>query len=236
MIHVVICDDEKYMLDQIRKQVSDFFSDKNIENKITLLSSGEALLQYNKPIDILFLDIQMDGIDGIEAARMLRSQGFAGFLIFITVLKEMVFETFEVQAYDYLVKPLKKSALEKMMRRLLSSLENAREAKLLVKRGNESIIVSFDDIVFCEVVNRKLYLHLKSKEVIDYYDRIEHLEAKLGSSFFRCHRSYLVHLKYLRGYKDGMAYMADGKRIPVSRLRSKAFSDIILSYMKNGLR
>ncbi|MDE5864337.1 MAG: LytTR family DNA-binding domain-containing protein, partial [Lachnospiraceae bacterium] len=157
---------------------------------------------------------------------------FQGFLIFITVLKEMVFRSFEVQAYDYLVKPIEQKHFEKTMERLLVSLQNANEASLLVQRGYESSIISFDDIIFCEIIDRKVYLHLVSSEVIDFYDRIENLETKLDSRFFRCHRSFLINLKYLKSYKSGVAYMENGKEIPVSRLRSKEFSRVILQYMK----
>ena len=77
-----------------------------------------------------------------------------------------------------------------------------------------------------------MYLHLASSEVVDFYDRIENLEERLDSRFFRCHRSYLINMQYLKSYKNGVAYMEGGKEIPISRLRSKAFSEVILQYMK----
>ncbi len=233
MIHIVICDDEKYMSDQIRTMASDFFRRKNMETTILQFSCGEELLKYDKQIDILFLDIQMKDIDGMETARKLRERKFRGFLIFITVLKEMVFQSFEVQAYDYLVKPIEEKHFEKTMERLYISMQNAREASLLVQKGYESHIISLEDIVFCEIIDRKIYLHLSSSEIIDYYDRIENLETKLDGRFFRCHRSYLINLKYLKSYKNGVAYMEGGREIPVSRLRSREFSVVILQYMKN---
>ncbi|MEY8237263.1 LytTR family DNA-binding domain-containing protein [Lachnospiraceae bacterium 66-29] len=233
MIHIAICDDETCMSDTIRKMVSDFFGMKNTEITIVQFSSGEELLSYEKSIDILFLDIQMKDIDGMETARMLRKRKFEGFLIFITILKEMVFQCFEVQAYDYLVKPIEERYFIKTMERLYASIQNASEANLLVRRGYESRIISLQDIVFGEIIDRKVYLHLTSSEVIDFYDRIEHLEQQLDQRFFRCHRSYLINLKYLKSYKKGIAYMEGGKEIPVSRLRSKEFSSVILQYMKS---
>lgn len=234
MIRVGICDDEHYMSDTIRAMVSDFFRNKNIEIIILQFLSGEELLKYDKQIDILFLDIQMKGIDGMETARKLRRRKFKGYLIFITVLREMVFQSFEVQPYDYLVKPIEESYFETMMERLLGSMKNASEENLLIQKGYESRIIPIEDIVFCEIIDRKIYLHLASSEVIDYYDRIENLEKKLDHSFFRCHRSFLIHLKYLKGYKNGTAYMENGREIPVSRLRGKEFSNVILQYMKCG--
>ena len=212
---------------------SDFFRKKNREIQLRTFLSGEELLNYDGQIDILFLDIQMNGMDGLETARKLRAGKFRGFLIFITVLKEMVFQSFEVQAYDYLVKPVDEKQFRKTMERLYASMQNTSEDSLLVQQGYERRIVPKDEIVFCEVIDRKIYLNLASGEVVDYYERIENLETKLGSHFFRCHRSYLINLKHLKGYKNGTAYMDNHKEIPVSRLRSREFSGVVLQYMKN---
>lgn len=233
MIRIAICDDEKHMSEHIRSMVSDFFRKKNREISLRMFSSGEELLSYDGQIDILFLDIQMKGMDGIETARKLRDSKFRGFLIFITVLKEMVFQSFEVQAYDYLVKPVEEKQFEKTMERLYASMQNASEDSLLVQKGYEGRIIREEEIVFCEIIDRKIYLNLASGEVVDYYERIENLETKLGSHFFRCHRSYLINLKHLKGYKNGTACMDNGREVPVSRLRSKEFSSVVLQYMKN---
>ena len=233
MIRIAICDDEKHMSEHIRSMVSDFFRKKNREISLRMFSSGEELLNYDGQIDILFLDIQMNGMDGMETARKLRTDKFRGFLIFITVLKEMVFQSFEVQAYDYLVKPVEEKQFERTMERLLASMQSVGEDSLLVQKGYEGRIIRKDEIVFCEIIDRKIYLNLVSDEVLDYYERIENLETKLGGHFFRCHRSYLINLKHLKGYKNGTAYMDNGKEVPVSRLRSKEFSGVVLQYMKN---
>ena len=233
MIRIAICDDEKHMSDHIRAMASDFFRKKNREIQLRTFLSGEDLLNYDGQIDILFLDIQMKGMDGMETARKLRDSKFRGFLIFITVLKEMVFQSFEVQAYDYLVKPVEEKQFEKTMERLYTSMQNASEDSLLVQKGYEGRIIREEEIIFCEIIDRKIYLNLASGEVVDYYERIENLETKLGSHFFRCHRSYLINLKHLKGYKNGTACMDNGKEVPVSRLRSKEFSSVVLQYMKN---
>ena len=221
------------MSDHIRSFVFDFFRKKNREISLRMFSSGEELLSYNGQIDILFLDIQMKDMDGMETARKLRADKFRGFLVFITVLKEMVFQSFEVQAYDYLVKPVDDKQFEKTMERLYASMQNASEDSLLVQKGYEGRIIREDEIVFCEIIDRKIYLNLASGEVVDYYERIENLETKLNNRFYRCHRSYLINLKHLKGYKNGTACMDNGKEIPVSRLRSREFSGVVLQYMKN---
>ena len=231
MINIAVCDDEKCMSEKIEKLVEGFFRKKNTDISVVEYSSGEELLKSNERIDILFLDIGMCGMDGIETARRLRECRFHGFLIFITVLKEMVFQSFEVQAYDYLVKPLNEKHFDRTMERIFTSVQSFSRANLLVQKGYESRIVSFDDIIFCEIINRKIYLHLISSEVIDFYGKIGELEKKFDNRFFKCHRSFLINLKYLKSYKSGVAYMENGEEIPVSRLRSKEFSNVILQYM-----
>ena len=76
MLRIAICDDEKYMSDKIKMMVSDYFREKNMDIVISQFSSGEELLKDNKTIDILFLDIQMKGMDGMETARKLRNRKF----------------------------------------------------------------------------------------------------------------------------------------------------------------
>lgn len=234
MLYIAICDDDRYALETLKNLVKDFFAKNNIDIIIMLFVSGEELLQYENHLDIIFLDIQMKKLNGMETAKKLRQSDFKGFLIFITILKEMVFRSFEVQAFDYLLKPVQEDYFSKTMYRLLDCLKKPGDNNLLIRIGYESRLVPFDDIVFCEVIDRKIYLHLLSSEVIDYYEKIEDLEKKLSSCFYKCHRSFLVNLKYVRSYKNGVVFMKGDKEIPVSRLRSKDFSNIILLYMKDG--
>lgn len=232
MINIAICDDEVYMLNLLTEKVLGFFKQENMEIAVFPFQSGKALLDCDKKLDIVFLDIQMGEPNGLETAKELRSRGYGGFLIFITVLQEYVFNAFEVQAFDYLVKPLQEDNFSRTMGRLLLSIRSHKEKQLLIQKGTEWSIVPFDDIVYCEIINRKVYLHLKDEPVLDYYDKIETLERKLDERFFKCHRSYLINLQYLKSYKAGQAYLTNGETIPVSRLRGDEFSTVILQYMK----
>lgn len=235
MISIAICDDESDMLKELEVKLYDFFEARHMEINLFKFSECTSLLECSICFDIIFLDIEMkkpEEPDGMETARRLRSRDYNGYIIFITVLEEMVFSAFEVQAFDYLVKPLKHENFNRTMTRLLTGIRNNQEASLLIQNGNEHTIIPFSDIIFCEVINRKVFLHLKNNQVISYYEKLENLERKLDGRFYRCHRSYLLNLNYLISYKQGLAYMKTGESIPVSRLRSEEFSNVVLKYMK----
>ena len=239
MICVAICDDEQEMSEQIRLMAAAFFRKKNREATIVQFSRGEDVLHYDKQIDILFLDIQMEGIDGIETVRRLRNQRFGGFLIFITILKELVFQSFEVQPFDYLLKPVQPEGLAQTLNRLRQALEKqADPEQLLIQRGQERLLVDLQQLVYCEVLGRKVYLHLQGldgkTEVIDFYERLDNLQARLDARFFRCHRSYLVNLAFVRGCSGGRLRLAQGEEIPVSRLREAELRQALLAAMQKG--
>lgn len=233
-ILVAVCDDEPYMAEHLAEQVSAFFACENLPAHISRFPNGKLLLSSREAMqaDILFLDIQMPRPDGMEIAQELRRRGFGGLLVFVTILRDAVFQAFDVQAFDFLVKPLQPDAFRRTMHRLLSALRERGKHSLLVQKGNACHIIPFSDICYGEVINRKVYLHLKDSSILDYYDKIETLEQKLDNRFFRCHRSYLINLSYLRSYHAGRAHLANGESIPVSRLRSGQFSAAVLHFME----
>lgn len=194
------------MTETIRRMAVDFFRSRHREISVSLFFNGEELLGSGRKMDLLFPDIRMGEMDGLETALELRRRGFDGYLIFTTVLREMVFRSFAAGPFDYLVKPIKHEDFANTMERLLAAMSGEGKS-LLVQRGAESRIVSFNEIVYCEVIDQKVYLHLRCGETVDYYDRIERLEEKLDRRFYRCHRSYLINMQYLRSYHKGIAVL-----------------------------
>lgn len=230
-VKTAVCDDEAEMADELAEKLSGFFSANNIESRITKFSSGISLLESVgdcSDFDVIFLDIKMKAPDGMETARELRRRNYGGFLIFVTVLEELVFDAFEVSAYAYLVKPIENGRFENTMNRLKKSLaENA----VAIRKNGETSLVRFDEIVCCEVIGRKLYIRLSSGETVDFYGRLEELESCLDSRFFKCHRSFLINFAHLKKFCGSSAVMADGTEVPVSRLRRAAFEEAFEKFM-----
>ena len=128
-IKTAVCDDETEMAEELSEKLTGFFSANNIECQIIKFSNGTSLLENigERPdFDVIFLDIKMKAPDGMETARELRRRNYGGFLIFVTVLEESVFDAFEVSAYAYLIKPIENGRFEKTMDRLKKAFRKTR--------------------------------------------------------------------------------------------------------------
>lgn len=233
MIKIAICDDEPLMVAEISSYLVSYMEENQITSYcVTSFSSGRSMLESGGGFDVVFLDIQMEQPNGMETAKLLRQQGERSLLVFVTVLKEYVFDAFEVEAYDYLIKPLDKGRFKRTMDRILRLLDQRAVKAMIIQRGTACQIVSLDEIVYCEVQGRKIYLHKNDGMVIDFYDRMEELERRVDRRFFKCHRSYLVNLDYVCGCRTGQVMLPKGEAIPVSRLRERDLTQALLHYMR----
>lgn len=234
MIRFAICDDEPLMVREIAGCLTGYLEEKQITDcSVSSFSNGRALLESGGGFDVIFLDIQMEQPDGMETARLLRRRGERGLLVFVTVLRDCVFNAFEVEAYDYLIKPLEEARFRRTMDRALKRLEQRTAKSLLVQRGTGCEVIPLAGIVYCEVLGRKIYIHKQDGTTIDYYGRLEELERRMDGRFFKCHRSYLVNLDYVRGCRAGQVMLPGAAVIPVSRLRERELTQALLRYMKD---
>ncbi len=236
-ISFAVCDDEPVMAGEISELISGYMRrHKGTPFSVSSFSSGSALLKSSGAFDVVFLDVQMDGPDGMDTARLLRRRGDTALLIFVTVLKERVFDAFQVEAFDYLIKPISSESFYGTMDRAMGALEHKASKSIIVRRGSGCEIVPLSEIVYCEVLGRKIYIHRSDGTVIDYYEKIGELEQRVDGRFFKCHRSYLVNLAYVRGCRSGRIILPNEQTIPVSRLRESELTAALLRYMKEAER
>nr|WP_314465655.1 LytTR family DNA-binding domain-containing protein [uncultured Clostridium sp.] len=235
MIKIAICDDDDEMILELKNKISGYMNETSHKAEIHAFSCAEDLLKSDELFDIVFLDIQMGSMTGMEAAKRIRQSGSECFLIFVTVLKEYVYDAFCVEASDYLLKPLDGQRFQSTMNRILHYVGDKKTSVLTIQKGFWCKSIRFADILYCEAINRKIFVHTK-QEIIDYYFRINELEKQLEPDFFCCHRSYLVNLQAVCGYENGQAKLINGENIPVSRLRRQEFMEAMLNYMKKGDR
>lgn len=232
MIRIAIADDESSVRSELSQRIKDFFCGKSVFCEIQTFESGTALLGQVQTFDLYFLDIQMEGLSGMETAKRLRKSGARGFVVFVTVLQEYVYEAFEVEASDYILKPVDTIRFVRMMDRIYRNMKAADIGNLLIpSKGNTYQSLLFREIYFLEAVNHKIEFHTKDATYEGYF-KVAEIAKLLDKRFFQCHRSYFVNLDYVCGYENGFALMVNKKQIPVSRLRNSEFSKAVLCYMK----
>lgn len=230
MIKIAICDDEPVMCEQLEQKVASVLKRWKESFQITRCTNAVQFLYGPMDYDLIFLDIQMPNLDGIRLAKQLREKSFEGVLIFVTVLTECMLDAFEVEAMDYLCKPVDEKRLERALMRSLKRLRQKEERSLSVQTMNWCRNIKLRDIYYCEVVNRKIYLHLKDG-VLEYYGKIKEVERQTAPDLIRCHRSFLVNPEHLREYKDGQAILENGERVPVSKSSHALFMKKMMEYM-----
>ena len=229
-MQIAICDDEKNIRELIAGKVMRQFP----EAEITFYSSGDELLLSNKPIDILFLDIQMSGRNGMETAKELHKKDKKVILIFVTAAHEYVFQAFDVGAFHYIVKPIDDEKFTEVLCKAVEELEAQNtdtkaleEKSLIINRGGVHIKVKIDDIIYAEVFNRKVVIH-KIDEMIEYYGKMSDLEAVAGDNFFRIHRAYLINFKYVEKYDASTVYLEKGTAL----IAKQNYPEFVKKYMK----
>lgn len=231
MIKIAICDDEITMVNLIKQKLSLRLEQLDREFTISCYTEAAELLNTSDNFDLLYLDIQMPKQDGMELAQKIRKRDRECIIIFVTAFDKYVFDSFEVGALDYLCKPIDDTKFCKALDRAMNRIEERSGKSLFIQTMSWCKSVRLSTIYYCEVINRKIYLHT-DKGVVDYYGKIEELEKQLDYRFVRCHRSYLLNLDYLYEYADGQIQLQNGEKIPVSRLRRREFMQAMMEYMK----
>lgn len=237
---IAICDDEKSIRDHIEKCVREVCPEVTVEQ----YPDASSMVSASFDADILFLDIQMPGMDGMKAARILRTMGNKTIIVFVTAVEEYVFEAFDVGAVQYIVKPFDRSKLIDTIKKALdlakekndidtalTQMNGPEEAKrsITIKSGGVNRRVILSEIGYAEVFEHRIILHMNDKERIEYYGKMSDLEKMTGDDFFRVHRAYLINLAYVRSY-DSKTVSIIGDNIPVARGKYRELVKAYLSY------
>lgn len=231
MVRIAVCDDEPDVTELISGMVREYLPDCEIKE----FDSGEELLADGEKFDILFLDIQMDGINGIQAAAKVREKDEDAIIIFITGVKEYVFDAFDVTAFHYLLKPIKKTKMQEVLDRAVKQIDRrtGEKRQLFIQKRGKSMTVDVDDILFLENDMHKVVVHTTG-EVFTFYGVMSELEEKVGPGFYRCHRGYLVNMAYISEYDAENIYLTTGDRIYLAREKYQDFVKHYMRYMRNG--
>ena len=232
MIHIAIVDDEKIIREHIKKMIEN----NQQEYVIDTYSAGEELLQTDKLYHIVFLDIQMDGMNGIDTARALRQKSEDTVLIFVTGVKEYVFDAFDVAAFHYLIKPINEQKFTSVFERAVLEVEKMKQhsmGQLFVKTRYRNVTLEQKDILYIKSRAKKVEIHTKT-DIMDAYASIGELEKQLKENFYRCHRGYLVNLALITEYSNDSITLNNGESIILAKEKYGEFVKVYMRYLKNG--
>ena len=227
---IAVVDDEK----AIREHVCALIEEQQPGSVIEAYATGEELLASGKRFDIVFLDIQMDGMNGIEAARELRERQEDTVLIFITGVKEYVFDALDLYAFHYLLKPIDEGKFAEVLQRAAGEAKKKKEKKCLFIR-TRNLTLDQSDILYIESRAKKLEIHTTGVDkAIEIYAAMDELEGQLGEDFYRCHRAYIVNMAQITEYDNESITLTNGDKVYLAKKKYGEFVKAYMWFLQNG--
>ena len=234
MLSVAVCDDEVIECCNMARKIKDILEEMKIPCIIRQFQSGRELLQAIESFDIVFLDIMMQDTDGMKTAKMLRERENEKILIFVSSSREYVFEAYDVEAFQYLLKPVDDRKLKRVLQKAVLKTESRSQEYIIVSRERQRKKLFLDDIYYFEIRGRVVDAH-GAEGIFTYYEQIGELESKLrDKGFFRCHKSYLLNLKYVDGYNRQEAILENGEAIVIAKRRYDEFCQEVFKVMREN--
>lgn len=217
----------------LKGHIEKYMEEKGIPAQVLLFGSGEEFLEKRKErVDILFLDIQMGGMSGMDTAHFLRDQGIRTPIVFVTNLPVFALESYSVHASGFLIKPVSEADVAKELDKAIRQLSLLPERVWTVRHTEGIRVVPLLDILYVETWKHKLLVHLK-EETFPCFGTLQKAEEEIGlPSFFRCHSSYLIHMKYVEQLEETRVKVA-GEYVPVSRHRRRELGKRLLEYLED---
>ncbi|EGT3616078.1 response regulator transcription factor [Clostridium perfringens] len=221
MFNIALCEDNSLQREELKNNLSKILDEIGVDYKIIAFENGEALLKsYPEKLDMLFLDIQMGNLTGMETARKVRDYDNKVEIIFITALWDYVQKGYEVRAFRYLIKPVKFQELKEQVIACVENIIEKKDTYITIKDKGNMLKIRTEDILFLETFERKVIIHTISQEHIVKVS-MNKLEKELENmGFFRCHTSYIVNLSKIEELQK-YSLIINNFNLPVSKHRMK---------------
>lgn len=238
-MYIAICEDEPLDMASLRAMLSSYMETTGatlVLHEFTNATKLLCALASGARFDLIFLDVLMPGVTGIEAARELRQTDNATELVFLTIAPDFALDAFAVKARDYLVKPVSEVTLFRLMDELSVRLDADDFIMIDGKSGLHRL--RCDRVEYCEVFNHSLLWHLRSGAVIESKGGIQKAESELARSglFLRVHRAFLVNLHCIASFDraSNTIWLESMTKIPVARAKFTEIQERYITCMKGG--
>ncbi len=233
MYKAVIVEDEEDCADILKEYLKRYEQENGAAFYVTCYKDGEAFLSaYKSDADIIFMDIQMPFVDGYRASMKFRESDSNAKLVFVTNMAQYAIKGYQVEASDFIVKPINYLGFEALMKRLLRQIDASREEDSIVLHLLNSVEkVNLRDILYIEVMNHTIIYHTENKDM-ELFGSLTECEKQLaGKNFARCSSSYVVNLRYVTSYDRTSVTIAEKITLPISRGKGKAFIASLNAYL-----
>lgn len=242
MLKIAICDDEAYIVDTIERYLLDYDKEEVLDFQVYKYYDGETLVKSNLIFDLVFLDIVMKDMDGIETGTYLKNRNMKTQIVYITNFSDYSLNAHSIHAFDYIIKPVEYSKLASILRdfkKLNSDTDSNSDIVRLKNENGDEILLNTDDVIyFLYDKSRKLIVRTCSEHEITIRGTLYEIYEKLNQEkFAQPHRAYIINLNYVKtvkkaenGFKD--VYMKDGSMVPLSQRKQKEFSEKMHKYAR----
>lgn len=239
MIKAAICEDSELDRDILKEIISFLLADRGLEYDINSFASGKELVSKykNHPYDIIFLDILMDDIDGIETGRLIREMDGQVEIVYCTSSKDFAIAAYDVHAMGYLLKPYETLRIGAVIDYYVQKHPQKNHNFIQVKSKRKPLIIPYKDIIHMESDNKVVYIYTTTQGAVKVYNKLDAFEEELSDSrFLRCHQSYLVNMQYVAGIVDSDFIMIDDQMIPIRKSGRKLIVKKYEDYLKESLK
>lgn len=234
-MRILICDDDTIIVEQLKHLLKDFFK----QHKLTLpeiisYSSGDALLQDSEiDADLIFLDIEMPGVDGIYVGNHIKKKKPNTIIIVVTSFAEYLDEAMRFHVFRYLSKPIDKQRLFQNLKDALQQY-NTANTKIAIETKDGVFPVLISDIVCIEAIARKTIVHTVYKD-FDSVENMQYWSIKLNEPcFFQTHRSFIVNLAHITDFNDSIIHLYNHQVIAyLTRRKYSEFKAKYLLYLES---
>lgn len=233
MITIAVCDDEKKFRKDLRRLVALQLDLEGFDYRIEEFDSGETLLDAcstGSRFDILFLDIEMPGSDGMTTARKLREAGEKVLIIFVTAYPDFVFQGYEVQAFHYILKPYDQTKLKNVLQRAITEVEDFRPMYFVVEQKSGTLRLETQHICYFKSNGRTIEVAAVNQR-LSFYGKLDEAQSQLPANFQRVHNRYLVNMNHVTKVGPSSC-TCNEEEIPVSRAYKQtlavAFAQMLL--------
>ncbi len=232
MLSIAICDDEKNICDYLEKRTRECLAKYDMDARISVFGDGAELLECCKQdptsFDIIFLDIKMKTINGVDCAKGLRDEGVNSLIVFVTSSAEYVFSGYEAKAFRYILKTDLENAFDHIFGECLGELKKQTTSFYTIETPSLAKKISLDEILYFESKLRVIKLHTKNEE-ISFYGKLDEIEKELEQKdFLRIHQSFLVNATKIKLLTKEEAVLISDITLPVSKSRANAVREAYL--------